>query len=104
MKAIQKSLAFSALTLTFAMTGTLVSGIATAEEARIPVGSTSAASQYQGALPQRGQSKDQVEAEFGVPDSTHGPSGQPPIYYWEYTNFTVYFESDYVIHAVVKNR
>ncbi|MFL0809150.1 MAG: hypothetical protein K6L76_01930 [Agarilytica sp.] len=72
-----------------------------AEDVRLPVGASTQA--YHGALPSRGLSKDQVEQQFGSPDSKNGPSGQPPIYFWEYPNFTVYFESDYVLHAVLKN-
>ncbi|WP_246438991.1 hypothetical protein [Teredinibacter franksiae] len=53
-------------------------------------------------VPSRGQSKTQVESTYGSPQSKEGPSGTPPIYYWEYAEFTVYFESDYVIHAVRK--
>lgn len=52
--------------------------------------------------PKHGMSKEQVEASFGQPDSRNGPTGDPPIYFWEYPAFTVYFESDYVIHTVCK--
>lgn len=54
--------------------------------------------------PKRGMTKAQVESNFGSPDSKHGPRGTPPIYYWEYPAYTVYFESDYVLHTVVKQR
>lgn len=72
------------------------------ESLRVAVGERT--SSYTGSLPQRGQSKDQVESQYGPANSTHGPSGNPPIYYWEYTGFTVYFESETVIHAVLKSR
>ena len=55
-------------------------------------------------MPVRGQSKRQVEQEFGAPVSEHGPTGDPSIYYWEYQDFTVYFEDNYVLHAVNKHR
>lgn len=69
-----------------------------AEEIRVPVGSQSSAVD----MPKRGASKANVEAEFGTPSSTSGPTGEPPIYYWEYPGFTVYFESDHVLHTVSK--
>jgi len=53
-------------------------------------------------VPSKGMSKTQVEAQFGTPDSRNGPRGEPPIYFWEYPEYTVYFESDYVIHTVRK--
>jgi len=54
--------------------------------------------------PKRGMTKQQVERNFGSPDSKHGPTGTPPIYFWEYPGFTVYFESNYVLHSVLKYR
>lgn len=56
------------------------------------------------AKPEKGMSKAQVASAFGEPDSKHGPTGEPAIYFWEYPSFTVYFEADYVIHAVSKHR
>lgn len=55
-------------------------------------------------MPTRGQSKRQVENEFGAPLGKYGPTGDPSIYYWEYRNFTVYFEDSYVLHAVSNYR
>lgn len=52
--------------------------------------------------PSRGLTKAQVEHRFGAPVSRHGPTGDPAIYFWEYQNFTVYFENNYVLHAVSK--
>ena len=69
-----------------------------ADEVRIPIGSQSSDVEK----PQRAMSKTSVEEKFGSPESRHGPSGQPAIYYWEYPDFTVYFEGDYVIHTVSK--
>jgi len=74
----------------------------TAETVRIPVGQ--GAEVWHGKTPAHGQTKPQVEAEFGNPTLTEGPNGEPPIYFWEYPDFTVYFESDHVIHAVIKRR
>ena len=72
---------------------------AMAEEVRIPLGQQDANS---APMPRRGMTKEQVEATFGVPDSRNGPTGEPPIYYWEYPNYTVYFEGNYVLHTVSK--
>ncbi len=69
-----------------------------AEQIRVPVGSQGGEAE----MPQRGMNKTRVEAVFGMPDSKNGPTGDPPIYYWEYPTFTVYFESDYVLHTVSK--
>jgi hypothetical protein len=55
-----------------------------------------------GSRPTRGTTQAQVEAKFGSPVSKKGAVGDPPISSWEYQNFTVYFEYDRVIHAVLK--
>jgi len=81
------------------------SRIATAEQLQIPQPNAQAHSSAQPwnvAVPNKGMSKANVESNFGSPDSKAGPTGSPPIYYWEYAEFTVYFESDYVIHTVRK--
>lgn len=91
------------LTFSFILGASLLFPASTvfSEEVRMTVGSST--SGYSGSLPAKGSTKDQVEAQFGSPNSKNGPSGQPPIYFWEYSDFTVYFESDYVIHTVLKN-
>lgn len=58
------------------------------------------------ALPKRGETKAQVEARFGAPGQRVDPVGgdhprRPAIHRWVYPKFTVYFERDRVIHAVV---
>lgn len=50
--------------------------------------------------PNRGESKDRVEARFGEPNEVVAAIGEPPISRWEYPGFTVYFEHEFVIHAV----
>jgi len=55
-------------------------------------------------VPARGSTKAQVETRFGSPQSKDGPTGEPPIYFWDYPEFTVYFEADRVIHTVRKYR
>jgi len=77
-----------------------ISTSAVAEQMRVPVGEQQDA--ISGQKPTRGLSAYQVESQFGAPASRHGPVGTPAIVFWEYDQFTVYFEGDYVIHAVAK--
>ena len=51
--------------------------------------------------PQRGATKDQVEARYGAPTTRHPAVGAPPITRWDYPSFSVFFEHDRVIHTVV---
>lgn len=53
------------------------------------------------ALPRRGSLMSQVEAQFGAPNEKREPVGDPPITRWVYPAFTVYFEYDHVVHAVL---
>lgn len=76
---------------------------AIAEEVRIPLGQQNATPEWRTQQPARGSTKAQIEAQYGQPDSRNGPTGDPPIYYWEYPDFTVYFEGEHVIHAVSKH-
>ena len=50
--------------------------------------------------PERGLTMAQVESEFGAPTEKLAAVGEPPITRWEYPGFIVYFEHQYVIHAV----
>ena len=57
-------------------------------------------------LPSRGMTMAQVEHQFGVPGDRLDPRGgdaplHPVINRWVYDRFTVYFEKDRVINAVV---
>lgn len=54
--------------------------------------------------PERGSSKENVLAEYGNALTTNNSVGEPPISRWEYQDFFVVFESDYVIHTVLKHR
>lgn len=54
----------------------------------------------QGSLPPRGMHKNTVNQQFGEPNKQIGPTGKPPISRWVYDDFTVYFESGWVIHTV----
>jgi len=52
--------------------------------------------------PTRGTTMSDVEARFGPPSERVQAVGEPPITRWIYPDFTVYFEYDRVIHAVVR--
>jgi hypothetical protein len=56
--------------------------------------------------PKRGATMDEVEKQFGAPVTRHptvggGTPQHPPITRWDYNGFSVFFEGDHVIHAVV---
>ena len=48
-------------------------------------------------------SMEMVQKRFGEALDKYSAVGDPPITKWTYKNFTVYFESEFVIHAVVNN-
>ena len=52
--------------------------------------------------PIHGKNMEDVRTEFGEPIEKVTEIGQPPITRWVYKNFTVYFESNIVIHTVLK--
>ena len=54
-------------------------------------------------LPGRGMSMEMVQNRFGEAVEKFSAVGEPPITKWLYKNFSVYFESEFVIHAVVNN-
>jgi hypothetical protein len=51
--------------------------------------------------PSRGSSMSAVEAHFGAPTTKHEAVGRPPITRWDYPQFSVFFEYDKVLHAVI---
>jgi len=53
------------------------------------------------AVPRKGATMVEVESQYGAPQQKRDAVGQPPISRWVYPAFTVYFERDYVINAVV---
>lgn len=53
------------------------------------------------ALPRQGATMAEVESQYGAPTEKRDAVGKPPISRWMYPAFTVYFESDRVINAVV---
>ena len=86
---------FNTLLLTLSLSLALP---AAAETLRIPIG-------QQGeeiTTPTTGTTKAKVQEQYGEPQSQSGPVGDPAIYRWEYTDFVVYFENDWVIHSVIK--
>ena len=64
---------------------------------------TPEAKEYSVQLPGRGMSMEMVQKRFGEALDKYSAVGDPPITKWTYKNFTVYFESEFVIHAVVNN-
>jgi hypothetical protein len=73
---------------------------ANAEVIHIPVGQQ-APEKRDLPRPTRGMSADAVLEHYGLPESKSGPVGEPPISNWRYPDYTVYFESDTVIHSVL---
>jgi hypothetical protein len=70
-----------------------------AEEIRIPIGEQ-AKTQPAIDMPTKGMSKERVKSLFGEPLEDVPAKGQPPISRWRYQEFTVYFDSNTVIHCV----
>ncbi len=52
-------------------------------------------------LPKNGQNKATVEAKFGTPLEKLPAVGDPPISSWKYDTYSVYFEHDLVLFAVL---
>lgn len=57
-------------------------------------------------VPKRGLTMSEVEKQFGAPVTRHptvggGSPRQPPITRWDYNGFSVIFERDRVVDAVV---
>ncbi len=50
--------------------------------------------------PSRGMNQLQVLELYGEPALRNAPVGQPPISSWDYNNFSVFFEGEYVLHTV----
>jgi ribonucleotide monophosphatase NagD (HAD superfamily) len=51
--------------------------------------------------PGRGMTMKTVEEKFGSPEERHPAVGKPAISRWDYPTFSVFFENEFVIHAVV---
>jgi hypothetical protein len=52
-------------------------------------------------LPQRGMSMAKVSSHYGEPVKKSDSVGNPPITKWTYDHYTVYFEHQHVVQAVV---
>jgi len=52
-------------------------------------------------LPVNGLDKATVEAKFGTPVEKQPAVGEPPISSWKYDTYSVYFEYDLVLFAVL---
>ena len=52
-------------------------------------------------LPENGQGKAEIEAKFGTPIEKNSAVGDPPISSWKYDKYSVYFEYDLVLYAVL---
>jgi hypothetical protein len=74
-----------------------ISSLSMADTVVVPIGQQGKSIE----APKTGKSMQQVESEFGQPAQKLGTIGEPPITRWRYANFTVYFEYDKVIHAVI---
>ncbi len=53
-----------------------------------------------GILPQNNLTQNAVRNEFGDPQEQLPAVGEPPIFRWRYSDYTVYFERDRVIISV----
>ena len=78
----------------------LVAGAARADT--LLIDGVEADAQSASARPKSGMTMTAVESKYGAPTQKHATVGQPPITRWDYTGFSVYFENDRVIHAVVR--
>lgn len=76
-------------------------GTLRAQQIMLPLGQQTESSSLD--LPRRDQTMDQVAESRGEPDTVQAAVGEPPITVWEYKDFLVYFEGDWVLRAVVRH-
>lgn len=86
--------------ITCGITLILACALCQAEVIKIPIGQQNTDSAI--TLPKHGQTKSAILERFGEPAERTSAIGEPPISHWVYQGFTVYFESNRVIHAVRK--
>jgi hypothetical protein len=55
-------------------------------------------------VPAMGMTQEQVKSIFGEPKAAKPPVGKPPISRWDYEDYSVYFESNTVIHAFMHRK
>ncbi len=77
---------------------------AQAEVLSLPVQEGSQATVDRSVLPRRGTSMTSVRSSYGEPNSISGPIGDPPISRWNYDGFSVFFEYEHVINAVIHGK
>lgn len=51
--------------------------------------------------PTRGMTMNQVKQRYGQPEVEHPWVGEPPITRWDYKDYSVFFEHQYVLDSVV---
>ncbi len=91
------------LSLSISLGAVFMTSVSQAEIIKIPIASQ--ADDLQDIpRPERGSSKENVLAEYGNALTTNDSVGEPPISRWEYQDFYVVFESNYVIHTFLKHR
>lgn len=82
---------------------------ATADVLRLPANSASQGAETTAELPARGEAQSKVLKRYGEPTLRHAAVGgsspaQPRITRWDYSGFSVFFENDHVVDAVVPDR
>jgi len=77
----------------------LISGAARAET--VALGDQVSVRESDVPRPARGMNMKTVETKFGAPQTRHPAVGTPAITRWDYPGFSLFFENQYVIHAVV---
>lgn len=80
----------------------LLAGMATAAADQLLIAAIQEARIEAPAQPVRGTTMERVRARYGTPGEMRNAVGDPPISRWDYPGFTVYFEYNRVIHAVVR--
>ncbi len=88
------------LSLSFLPVFSLMPSVSQAETLQIP----ETAKAYSVTLPGRGMSMTEVLDKFGEPQTKDPEVGEPPITRWNYKNYSVVFEYQYVIHALSTNK
>lgn len=103
---MKMSYAFSCITLasiTLVVSFSTVSATETSSGTiKIPIGKQGSPDSSI-STPARGMNKEAVMQIYGPPIKINDSKGVPPITSWVYANFTVYFESDTVIHSTLKH-
>jgi len=84
----------------------MLTGLSPALRAEVIEMPSESASSAPIAKPSKGVSMASVLREYGAPSQKHRPVGggsahQPPITRWDYPGFSVFFENDHVVDAVV---